>query len=96
MSYNIFSKCGKGFINISESFFLIRILATTKKEDFRINSTFKSNFLVYLGLLNGDKSDSSIFSFYHNGYFGNYTLLRTSRPISYMFKSLKICFACLY
>jgi len=37
------------------------ILATKRKEDFRINSTFKSDFLVYLRLLNGDKSDSSIF-----------------------------------
>jgi hypothetical protein len=37
------------------------ILCTTRKEDFRINSTFKSDFLIYLGLLNGDKSDSSIF-----------------------------------
>jgi hypothetical protein len=36
------------------------ILATKWKEDFRINSTFRSDFLVYLGLLNGDKSDSSI------------------------------------
>jgi len=31
------------------------------KEDFIINSTFRSDFLVYLGLYNGDKSDSSIF-----------------------------------
>ena len=37
------------------------ILATKRKEDFRINSTFGSDFLAYLGLLNGDKSDSSIF-----------------------------------
>jgi hypothetical protein len=54
----------QGFINISEYFsykdFLF-ILATTKKEDFRINSTFRSDFLVYLGLLNGDKFDCSIF-----------------------------------
>ena len=54
----------QGFIIISESFsykdFLF-ILATKRKEDFRINSNFRSDFLVYLGLLNGDKSDSSIF-----------------------------------
>jgi hypothetical protein len=54
----------QGFINVSESFsykdFLF-ILATTRKEDFRINSTFRSDFLVYLELLKGDKSDSSIF-----------------------------------
>jgi hypothetical protein len=41
--------------------FLQGFLATKRKENFRINSTFKSDFLVYLGLLNGDKSDSSIF-----------------------------------
>jgi len=39
----------------------LSILTTKRKEDFRINSTFISDFLVYLGLLNGDKSDSSIF-----------------------------------
>jgi len=54
----------QGFINVLESFsykdFLF-ILATKRKEDFRINSTFRSDFLLYLGLLNGDKSDSSIF-----------------------------------
>jgi hypothetical protein len=37
------------------------ILATTRKEDFRINSTFRSDFLVYVGLLNSDKSDFSLF-----------------------------------
>jgi hypothetical protein len=37
------------------------ILATKRKEDFKINSTFISDFLVYLGLLKGDKSDYSIF-----------------------------------
>jgi len=54
----------QGFIIISESFTYkdsLFILATKRKEDFRINSTFRSDFLVYLGLLNGDKSDSSIF-----------------------------------
>jgi hypothetical protein len=54
----------QGFIVISESFSYkdsLFILAT-KKKDFRINSTFRSYFLVYLGLLNGDRSDSSIFS----------------------------------
>jgi hypothetical protein len=54
----------QGFINFSESFsykdFLF-ILATTRKEDFSIISTFKSDFLVYLELLKGDKFDSSIF-----------------------------------
>ena len=52
------------FIIISESFSYMDslfILATKRKEDFRINSTFRSDFLVYLGLLNGDKCDSSIF-----------------------------------
>ena len=54
----------KGFIIISESFSYkdsLFILATKRKEDFRINSTFRSDFLVYLGLINGDKYDSSIF-----------------------------------
>jgi hypothetical protein len=53
----------QGFINVSEYFSYndsLFILATTRKEDFIINSTFISDFLVYLGL-NGDKSDSSIF-----------------------------------
>jgi hypothetical protein len=52
------------FINVSKLFSYkdsLFILATTSKEDFRINSTFISDFLVYLGLLNSDKSDSSIF-----------------------------------
>jgi len=54
----------QGFIIISEYLSYkdsLFILATKRKEDFRINSTFRSDFLVYLGLLNGDKSDSSIF-----------------------------------
>ena len=54
----------QGFINVLESFSYddsLFILATKRKEDFRINSTFRSDFLVYLELLNGDKSDSSIF-----------------------------------
>ena len=54
----------QGLINVSESFSYndsLFIQATTRKEDFKINSTFISDFLVYLGLLNGDKSDSSIF-----------------------------------
>jgi len=54
----------EGFIIISESCSYkdsLFILATKKKEDFRISSTFRSDFLVYLELLNGDKSDSSIF-----------------------------------
>jgi hypothetical protein len=43
----------RGFINISESFYYkdsLCILATIRKEDFRINSTFSSDFLVYLGI----------------------------------------------
>ena len=54
----------QGFIIISEFFSYkdsLFILATKRKEDFRINSTFRSDLLVYLGLLNGDKSDSIIF-----------------------------------
>jgi hypothetical protein len=53
----------QGFIIISESFSYkdsLFILATKKKEDFKLNSTFRSDFLVYLGLLDGDKSESSI------------------------------------
>jgi hypothetical protein len=48
----------QGFINVSESFSYkdsLVILATIRKEDFRNNSTFISNFLVYLKLLNGDE-----------------------------------------
>jgi len=40
----------QGFINLSKSFSYkdpLFILATTRKEDFRINSTFKSDFLLY-------------------------------------------------
>jgi len=52
------------FINIFKTFsykdFLF-ILAKIRKEDFIINSTFISDFIVYLGLLKGDKSDSNIF-----------------------------------
>jgi len=54
----------QGFIIISESFSYkdsLFILATKRKEDFRINSTFRSDFIVYLGLFNGDRCDSSIF-----------------------------------
>jgi hypothetical protein len=54
----------QGFINVSESFSYkdsLFILATTRKEDCRINSTFRSDFVVYLRLLNGYKYDSSIF-----------------------------------
>jgi hypothetical protein len=54
----------QGFIIISESFSYkdsLFILATKRKEDFKTNSTFRSDFLVYLGLLNGEKSDSCIF-----------------------------------
>jgi len=41
----------QGFIIISESFSYknsLFILATNRKEDFKINSTFRSDFLVYL------------------------------------------------
>jgi hypothetical protein len=54
----------QGFINVSEFFSYkdsLFILVIRRKEDCIINSTFRSDFLVYLGLLNGDKSDSSIF-----------------------------------
>jgi hypothetical protein len=43
----------QGFINVSESFCYkdsLFIRATKRKEDFRINSTFRSDFLVYLSL----------------------------------------------
>jgi hypothetical protein len=63
MGCNIVSKWQK-FINILKSFSYkdsLFIIARTRKEDFRINSTFTSDFLVYLGLFKGDKSDSSIF-----------------------------------
>jgi hypothetical protein len=63
MGCNIVSKW-QGFINVSESFSCndsLFILATTRKEELIINSTFRSDFLVYLGLLNSDKSDSNIF-----------------------------------
>jgi hypothetical protein len=54
----------QGFIIISKSFSYkdsLFILTTKRKEDFIINSTFRSDFLLFLGLLNGDKSDSSIY-----------------------------------
>jgi len=38
-------------------------LLQKEKKDFKINSTLRSDFLVYLELLNGDKSDFSIFFF---------------------------------
>jgi len=60
---NIVFQVWQGFINVSKSFSYkdsLFILATTRKEDFRINSSFRSDFLVYLGLLKGDKSDFSI------------------------------------
>jgi hypothetical protein len=38
------------------------------REDFRINSTYRSEFLVYLTLFNGDKSDSNIFRIVIFGY----------------------------
>jgi hypothetical protein len=50
-------KCSESF-SYKDSLF---ILATKRKEDFKINFTFRSDFLVYLGLFNGDKSNSSIF-----------------------------------
>jgi hypothetical protein len=54
----------QGFIIISKSFSCkdsLFILAIKRKEDFRINSTFISDFLVYLGLLKDNKSDPIIF-----------------------------------
>jgi hypothetical protein len=38
----------------------IRKRSIIRYKDFRINSTFKSDFLVYLGLLSGGKYNSSI------------------------------------
>jgi hypothetical protein len=64
MDCNIVSQVWQGFINVSKSFSYknsLFILATTRKKDFRINSSFRSDFLFYLGLLKGEKSDSSIF-----------------------------------
>ena len=63
MGYNIVFQVWQGFINVSKSFSYkdsLFILATIRKEDFRINSSFRSNFLVYLKL-KGGKSNSSIF-----------------------------------
>ena len=64
MGCNIVFRVRQGFINVSKSFSYkdsLFIQATTRKKDFRINYSFRSDFLVYLGLLKGDKSDSSIF-----------------------------------
>jgi len=64
MCCNIVFQVWQGFINVSKSFSYqdsLFILATTRKKDFRINSSFRSDSLVYLRLLKGDKSDSSIF-----------------------------------
>jgi hypothetical protein len=63
MGYKNSFQVWQRFINVWESFSYkdsLFILATTKKEDFRINSTFRLDLLVYLGLLNSDKNDSSI------------------------------------
>jgi hypothetical protein len=52
---------------IKERFFFINCSCKTSKqsnirqEDFKINSTFISDFLVYLGILRDNKSDSSIY-----------------------------------
>jgi hypothetical protein len=54
----------QGFINVLESFSYndsLFILATTRKEEFIINSTLRSDFLVYLRFLKGDKYDPIIF-----------------------------------
>ena len=64
MGCDIIFQVWQGFINVSKSFSYkdsLFILATTRKKDFRINSSFRSDFLVYLGLLKGEKYDSSIF-----------------------------------
>jgi len=53
----------QGFIIISESFSYkdsLFILVKKIKEDFIINYTFRSDFLIYLGLLKGNKSDPII------------------------------------
>jgi hypothetical protein len=72
MGCNIIFQVWRGFINVSNSFsyndFLF-ILATTRKKDFRINSTLKSDFLVYLGLFKGDKYDFSIFGMIIFGFY---------------------------
>jgi len=68
----------QGFKNVSESFSYkdsLFILVTKRKEDFRINSTFRSDFLVYLTLLNSDKSDSSIFRILISIYYCYYYFL---------------------
>ena len=73
----------QGFINVSEFFSYkdsLFILATKRKEDFRINSTFRSDFLVYLGLFNCDKSDSSIFRMVIFGF-----LLFSSQSLGYYY-----------
>ena len=59
------------------------LLATKRKEDFRINFTFRSDFLVYLGLLNGDKSDSSIFRMVIFGFL--FFLLFSSYSLGYYY-----------
>jgi len=63
MGCNIVFQVWQRFINVSKSFSYkdsLFILATKRKEDYRINSSFRSDFVVYLGLFKGDKSDSSI------------------------------------
>jgi len=44
----------QNFFSYKDSLF---IQPTIRKEDFRINSTFISDFLAYMGLLKGIKSD---------------------------------------
>jgi len=78
----------KGFINVSESFSYtdsLFILVTTRKEDFKINSTFRSNFLVYLELFKSDKSDSSIFRIV---IFGFLLFFSFSLGCYYLFRSI--------
>jgi len=68
----------QGFKNVSEFFSYkdsLFILATKRKEDLKINSTFKSDFLVYLRLFNSDKSDSSIFRILISIYYCYYYFL---------------------
>jgi hypothetical protein len=72
MGCNIIFQVWQGFINVSKLFSYkdsLFILATIRKVDFRINSTLILEFLVYLGLLKGDQSDSRIFTMIIFGFY---------------------------